>query len=242
MPCSEWTLAAQGSKQVEIRGLDDKREMTALLATTLGGKVLPPQLIYAGKTPRCHPSGISFPDDWNITHSGNHWSNEQTMLEFADKILIPYVKATKESLSLPSGVQAVALFDVFAAHRCSSFLTKLQDAGIKVCFIPAGCTGLLQPLDISVNDPFKQELKSSFSDWYAAKVSEYLRDHGDTTGLNVNLKTSIVKPLHANWLIHAISWLRLQEDKLLRGWRESGILEAVTRAGQAPTEAAASPV
>ena len=53
----------------------------------------------------------------------NHWSNEQTMLEFADQVLIPYVKATKESLSV----------------------TKIQDAGIKICFIPAGCTGPLQP-------------------------------------------------------------------------------------------------
>ncbi len=37
-------------------------------------------------------------------------------------------------------------------------------------------------------------------------------------------------------LIHAISWLGLQEDKFLHGWRESGILDAVTRAGLAPAE------
>ena len=76
--------------------------MTALLATTLSVKVLSPQLIYAGKTSQCHPIGNSFPDDWNVTHTCNHWNNEETMLEFADKVLIPYVKATKEPLSLPS--------------------------------------------------------------------------------------------------------------------------------------------
>ena len=28
IPCSQWTMEAKGSKQIEIRGLDDKREMT----------------------------------------------------------------------------------------------------------------------------------------------------------------------------------------------------------------------
>ena len=99
------------------------------------------------------------------------------------------------------------------------------------CFIPAGCTGLLQPLDISVNDPFKQELKRSFADWYSEMVSDYLKDYTNTTGLNINLKTSTIKPLQAKWLIHAVSWLSLQDDKLIRGWCESGILESVASAG-----------
>ncbi len=68
VPVSEWTLAKEGSKQVPIIGLEDKREMTVLLACTLSGKLLHPQLIYAGRTSRCHPS-VSFPDGWNITHS-----------------------------------------------------------------------------------------------------------------------------------------------------------------------------
>ena len=51
------------------------------------GKVLPPQLICTGKTARCYPTGIPFPDDWNITHSTNHQSNEEIMLEFAGQVL-----------------------------------------------------------------------------------------------------------------------------------------------------------
>ena len=65
--------------------------MTVLLATTLNGKALPSQLIYAGKSSRCHPTGVTFLDDWNVTHSVNHWSNAQTMLKFLDPVLIPYV-------------------------------------------------------------------------------------------------------------------------------------------------------
>ena len=42
------------------------------------------------------------------------------------------------------------------------FLEKLHGANVMTCFIPAGCTGLLQPLDISVNDSFKKSLRDHF--------------------------------------------------------------------------------
>ena len=83
-----------------------------------------------------------------MSHSVNHWSNEQTILEFVDGVLIPYVNTTRGSLSLPTEVKVIAVFNVFAAHRCASFLDKLHAANFKTCFIPAECTGLLQPLDI----------------------------------------------------------------------------------------------
>ena len=66
------------------------------------------------------------------------------MLEFADNVLVPYVTLTKESLSLQVDAKAIAHFDVFTSHRSELFLKKLQEANIMVCFIPAGCTGLLQ--------------------------------------------------------------------------------------------------
>jgi hypothetical protein len=57
---------------------------------------------------------------------------------------------------------ALAVFDVFAAHRVNSFLTKLERAGIKVKFIPGGCTRELQPLVLSGNAQFKDAVKTQF--------------------------------------------------------------------------------
>ena len=68
VPQSEWTMATKGSNQVPVFGLEDKREMTVLLTVTPTGKLLPPHLIYAGKTNRCH-SKVMFPEKWHITHS-----------------------------------------------------------------------------------------------------------------------------------------------------------------------------
>ena len=50
------TVAKEGSKRVEIVRIEDKRQITAGLAGTMSRKFLLPQLIYAGKTPRCLPS------------------------------------------------------------------------------------------------------------------------------------------------------------------------------------------
>ena len=102
MPCGEWTLEQKGSKCVEIAGLSDKRMITAVVASTLSGDMLPVQLIYDGKTDRCHPQGVKFPSDWNITHSDNHWSTNKTMEEYADIILIPYVNRVKKNKNFPS--------------------------------------------------------------------------------------------------------------------------------------------
>ena len=75
VPVSSWTMTSTGSKRVEIQGLTDKRQITGVFCGTLLGEFLPPQLIYGGKTDRCLPT-FKFPEDWLISHTQNHWSNE----------------------------------------------------------------------------------------------------------------------------------------------------------------------
>ena len=56
IPVSNWTMATEGSKRIELIGQDDKRQITATFAGSLTGNFLPIQLVYEGKTTRCHPS------------------------------------------------------------------------------------------------------------------------------------------------------------------------------------------
>jgi len=58
----------KGAKQIKMVGLGDKIQITTLLSVSKSGHLLPPQLIYAGKTDACHPK-VTFPEDWNITHT-----------------------------------------------------------------------------------------------------------------------------------------------------------------------------
>ena len=46
VPVSNWTMATEGSKRIEVGGLGDKRQLTAVFAASLAGDFLPPQIIY----------------------------------------------------------------------------------------------------------------------------------------------------------------------------------------------------
>jgi len=64
-------MEEKGSKQIEVAGLNDKRQITAVFCASLVGEFLPVQLIYQGKTSACLPR-YGFTDDWNITYTPNH--------------------------------------------------------------------------------------------------------------------------------------------------------------------------
>ena len=57
VPAGQWTMHKSGEKIVPIKHSDDKRQVTAVLSITMSGEYLPAQVIYKGKTDRCHPKG-----------------------------------------------------------------------------------------------------------------------------------------------------------------------------------------
>ena len=177
MPVETWTFEKRGSTQVEIIALDDKRQITCLLTSCLDGSLLPPQLIYAGKTILCHPK-YNFPPGWLISHSESHWSTDETMQEYLNLLLIPGIERIRKENGYRKNQPALLLFDVFKCHQSQAFLDKLQRNYIKPIFIPASCTDYLQPNDLSVNKPFKVELKNLFTQWYARQVQKFLQTNG----------------------------------------------------------------
>ena len=224
VPVSDWTLEKEGSKQVAIVGKEDKREIIVLLTVTASGKLLPPQVIYQGKTQGCHAK-VTFPESWHITHSSSHWSTEETMLQFIDSVLVPYVVKTRHELDLADDHHALAIFDVFKAHHCDSVLKKLRENNIHQVFVPAGCTSDLQPLDVSVNQEFKALIKNHFSRWYANEVRQALDQGVKLQDVKIDLRATLIKPLHGNWLMLAISSLHTKQDLIKSGFEKSGILE-----------------
>ena len=120
------------------------------------------------------------------------------MIEYFDNVIIPYVVETRRELELADDHPVLAIFDVFAAHRCSDVLAKLQENSIHQVYVPASCTGELQPLDVGVNGDFKQMMKASFSRWYADEVRVAMDEGKSVSDIKVDLRASVIKPLHAN--------------------------------------------
>ena len=83
-----------------IKGIDDKRQITATFAVSMTGKFLPIQLIYERKTSTCLPR-FDFQADFNVTFSENHWVNTEKSIELFEKIIFPYLKQVKACLMYP---------------------------------------------------------------------------------------------------------------------------------------------
>uniref|UniRef100_A0A1X7TSF9 DDE-1 domain-containing protein n=1 Tax=Amphimedon queenslandica TaxID=400682 RepID=A0A1X7TSF9_AMPQE len=98
VPGSSSTMAPYGLRHVEIVGMGDKRQITAVIGASVSGEFLPPQLIFTGKTPACHPNGVTFPADWHITHTENHKANESTMKDYITKVIVPYIEKIRSQL------------------------------------------------------------------------------------------------------------------------------------------------
>ena len=144
------------------------------------------------------------------------------MLHFIDHVLVPYFS---EMLGLDKDQKALAILDVFAAHRCDSSLKALERNNIKYCFVPANCTGELQPLDLTVNQFFKQELKSCFIKWYAGLVKEQLRDGVELNDIKPDLYTCMYIHLEGLHLIEAIS--KIPSDVIVEGFVKAGIKDSI---------------
>jgi hypothetical protein len=50
------------------------------------------------------------------------------------------------------------------AHDCEEFQLFATERKVRLVFIPEGCTSIEQPLDVSVNKPFKDSLRKLWSD------------------------------------------------------------------------------
>ena len=231
VPTGQWTMNRCKEKIIPIAKSDDKRQITAVLAVTLNGEYLPPQVIYEGKTTRCHPK-VSFPEEWDIWHSTNHWSNENTMKRYIENIIVPFICRKRESLKLQNDHPALALFDSFRGQTTPAILSLLESHNIIPVQIPANCTDKLQPLDVSINKPVKNEMKKHFQTWYAMEVQKQLKDRVSVGDVKVDMPLAVMKEKSANWILSTSTALQARPQLAINGFKRSGILSAVNSALQ----------
>ena len=226
VPVTPWTMEEEGAKRVEILAKDDKRQITAVFCGSMTGDFLPLQLIYEGKTNRCLPQ-FDFPSAWHVTHSDNHWSNEITMKQYFEKIILPYVNEKRKELQLSSDHPALLIFDNFKAQTTSSILKLLDSHKLDIVLLPANCTDRLQPLDLSVNKSAKDFLRSQFQSWYAKKLHAQLQEQS-TEVIPIDLKLSAMKPLSAQWMESMFLYFKNNPSIVRNGFKEAGIVNCLS--------------
>ena len=87
------------------------------------------------------------------------WFSEDIMLEWVEEVLAPYVATP------PPGIMPLLYLDSFRVHMMGSVVSAIQAIGVEVEFIPPGCTGLVQPVDVGYNKSFKAKVKDQYMNW-----------------------------------------------------------------------------
>jgi len=85
------------------------------------------------------------------------------MLEWVREILAPYVATA------PPGVLPFLLLDSHRVHMMGSVIGAIEALGVEVEIIPAGCTGLVQPVDVGFNKSFKAKMRDEYNKWLFAQ-------------------------------------------------------------------------
>ena len=99
--------------------------------------------------------------------------------------------------------------------------------------VPANLTYLFQPLDVQggPNGYAKRFMKKKFTLWYADQVQRAMDAGKLMEEIDIDLKLSVLKPLHASWLIELFDHMTSPAGKAvsLKGWEVAGITDAVKK-------------
>jgi len=172
----------QGCKHpVVVTKGSDKRRCTVVLTCSADGRLFPPMIIFKGKNPN-HISIRTCPRSRGtiLTVQPKAWMMVALMHVWQTSVFLKKLNSTKMESSL-------LVLDIFSGHKdLQNERRKIEPAfkrhKVFLAWVPGGCTPLVQPLDVSINHPFKTRLRQKWQDWMLQRLENiYDDDDGYST-------------------------------------------------------------
>lgn len=199
---SNRTVDVKGIKTVAIKTSGhEKTHYTAVLSCCADGTKLPPMLIFKRKTypKETIPPGIIV----QVQEKG--WMNEDIMAIWFAKV---WSRRPGGLLKKP----ALLVFDQFRAHLTEKTKRVASDLRTHLAVIPGGLTGQLQPLDVSINKPFKVLMREEWSRW--------MQKAGDNLTPAGRVKKPTITEV-CNWVLN--SWYGVKQEVIVKSFKKCGI-------------------
>ena len=204
---SNRTVEQKGSKTVAIKTSgNEKNHFTVVLACLADGKKLPPMLIFKRKTmPKEEiPHGV-------LVHCHEKgWMDEDGMKIWFEKIW----------RRRPGGLlqkKSLLVFDQFRAHLTKKTKNLAASSKTHLAVIPGGLTSQLQPLDVSINKPFKQAIREEWNKWMMNPADQSLTPTG-------RLRRPTIKQV-CQWVLNA--WDGIKQEVIKKSFKKTGISNAL---------------
>ncbi|RLN11030.1 hypothetical protein BBJ28_00009198 [Nothophytophthora sp. Chile5] len=149
---SRATVELVGAPTVpSITGGGESYRCTVALTVSADGRMHPPHFVFKGVpggTVEAQVRRFALPETATFSVQTKAWYNERVMMEWID-LCWRYI------VTEPT----VLILDSLKVHRSETVISALADLGTVVRFVPGGCTGIAQPLDVGVMSPFKQAVR-----------------------------------------------------------------------------------
>jgi len=177
--------------------------VTYSIFCTADGTKFPPICIFKGKK---IPRGEQFPSDVIVWFQQNGWMDSELMKKYVD-----YINDNLGKMRI-SNAPTMMVYDSFRGHLEDSVKTKFRDKGIDLAVIPGGLTSICQPLDVTINKPFKDNLCKEWHIWMAGG--------GAGTTSSVNLRRAKLSDV-CEWVKHA--WEGISNEMVIGSFKTCGI-------------------
>jgi hypothetical protein len=141
-----------------------KRRFTLVLAIASNGRILPPMIIFKGRTPLSTKMKESFDKRALLSVNPSGWMNNDKMKIWINLIL--------DNFEREPHTRYILIMDQFSAHISFDTKEELTKKNIDLFVIPGGCTGLMQPLDTHINAPLKKYIGTKYRSWLKEKSKE----------------------------------------------------------------------
>ena len=124
--------------------------------------------------------------------------------------------------------RCLLVMDSFRCHIMDTVKKSVRKANAETAIIPGGCTSVLQPLDVSVNKPFKGWLRASWSNYIRgdAERVENAKKGGD---MLAKIRPPS-KQLIVDWVASAVNNLKGRGDLVRKSFVVTGIAPAINGA------------
>ena len=103
--------------------------------------------------------------DFNI----NAWCNKEIMKIWNEKILRKYMD------SLGYMVPNLLIMDQASKHITKDIIKEIEKYDTEIIFVPRGMTRILQPLDDTINKPFKILIRKKYAEYCCNKNLSYVK-------------------------------------------------------------------
>ena len=200
------TINISGEKTVKICMTgNEKNRITVVLTCAGDGSKLRPMVIFKRKTlPKvANKRGVV------IAAQENGWMDAERMKTWIEKVWRSRRGGLGRRRSLP-------VCDMFEAHVTESMKTALTRENTNLAVIPGGLTLILQPLDVSLNKPFKDGVRKRWMEWMAEGIHEFT-----ASGRQKKLSEELI----LSWIAGA--WQDISEEMIESSFLKCGITNSL---------------